>query len=229
MFFKRSYQKELMDDFSINDERIGSALNELQIINKFLGGNSVSEDGINNIKRSLEETIKILDVGAGASDILFDLKNKIENIIFYSIDKSMYTCQYQKGERGNDKIICADAFRLPFINNSFGIVHSSLFLHHFAEKEILILLKEFSRIAKQGIIINDLRRNILAYSGIKILTLLFSKSEFVKSDGPLSVKRAFVKNDLKKILMKAGIAKYIIKRKWAFRFLIVIPLDENGL
>ena len=65
--------------------------------------------------------------------------------------------------------------------------------------------------------------------GLKFSPCYFQKVIFVKSDGPLSVKRAFVKNDLKKILMEAGIAKYIIKRKWAFRFLIVIPLDKNGL
>jgi hypothetical protein len=40
---KRSYEPELMDDFSIRDERVDLALKELKIINKFLGGISTSK------------------------------------------------------------------------------------------------------------------------------------------------------------------------------------------
>ncbi len=79
-----------------------------------------------------------------------------------------------------------------------------------------------------GVIINDLRRNILAYSGIKILSMIFSKSEFVKNDGPLSVRRAFTKKEFVKILSRTGVDNFIIKRMWSFRFLVIIPSDRNG-
>ena len=49
MFFERSYQKEMMDDLSIKAERVNAALKELKIINKYLGGNSTTKDGLKKI------------------------------------------------------------------------------------------------------------------------------------------------------------------------------------
>jgi hypothetical protein len=43
---KRELTAEVMDDFSIRDDRIDLALSELDIINKFLGGNSTTRFGI---------------------------------------------------------------------------------------------------------------------------------------------------------------------------------------
>jgi hypothetical protein len=81
-------------------------------------------------------------------------------------------------------------------------------------------------VSKYGIIINDLHRSTLAYSGIKILTTLFSKSEFVKNDGSLSVKRGFKKKELIRILDELNF-NYKISYKWAFRWLVIIYL-KNG-
>ena len=228
MFMDRIYNKEIMDDFSLNDGRIDKALEELHTINKFLGGNSVSKSGIKHFTNGRATNLKILDIGGGASDILYDLKDNKENISIYSLDMNKYSCHFQKKEKGNDKIICADAFSLPVREKSFDLVHVSLFLHHFNEDQIIELIKYFFAVSRKGIVINDLRRNILAYLGIRILTALFSKSELVMNDGPLSVKRAFNKKDLKNIMVRSGINNYIIKRKWAFRFMLIIPVLQNG-
>jgi hypothetical protein len=48
-----------------------------------------------------------------------------------------------------------------------------------------------------------------------------SKSSMVKYDAPLSVLRAFRKKDLKEILTQAGIKKFSIQWKWAFRWQVV--------
>lgn len=222
MFIRRSYRKELMDDFSVSDGDLVDALRELRLINKFLGGVSVSREGVNCFVDKQHSALKILDVGGGSSDIVYSLNNNNINAEICSVDLNRYTCHYQKKIAGNGKIICADALNLPFKDNSFDLIHVSLFLHHFEETEIVQIIKQFILISERGIVINDLRRNILAYWGIRILTLFFSKSRLVKNDGPLSVRRAFVKKDLIKILEKSGVNSYQIKRKWAFRFLIII-------
>lgn len=228
MFMRRNYQKEFMDDFSLSDRRIDAALKELHTINRFLGGNSVSKRGIRYFRNDSTQNMTILDIGGGGSDILYDLKDGKENLSIYSVDLNRYSCYFQKKEKGNSKIICADAFNLPVRKKSFDLVHASLFIHHYNEDEIIELIKYFLEVSRKGIVINDLRRNVLAYSGIRILTALFSKSEFVKNDGPLSVKRAFNKENLTNILLRSGIRNYIIKRKWAFRFLLIIPVLQNG-
>ena len=75
-----------------------------------------------------------------------------------------------------------------------------------------------------GIVINDIHRNWFSYYSIKLLTKLFSKSAMVKFDAPLSVLRAFKKNELKSILDQAGFSNYTLKWMWAFRWQVIIYL-----
>ncbi|OGU74872.1 MAG: hypothetical protein A2V93_04275 [Ignavibacteria bacterium RBG_16_34_14] len=223
MFFKRSYQKEMMDDFSINNERIDIALQELRLINKFLGGNSVTKKGLKKIAAKIpsKSSIKILDAGGGASDILLSLKGM--NLKIFSADINKHITKYVKHNSPEVEVVCADVLKLSFKQKQFDIVHLSLFLHHFNEKEIKEILYRLSGISKYGMIINDLQRSLFAFLGIKILTTLFSKSEFIKNDGPLSVKRGFKKNELVRILDELKF-NYEIKYKWAFRWLVIIYL-----
>jgi len=216
MFLGKSFKKELMDDFSLRDKKIYRAYKELHTINKFLGGNSVTAEGIQYFKKRINDRLKILDVGGGISDILYDLKNSDADVSVYSLDLNRFACNYQKQLSSNNKVICADALKLPVKDRSFDLIHSSLFLHHLNDNEIILLLRNLIQIVTGGIIINDLRRNVLAYTGIRILTIIFSKSKFVKYDGPLSVRRSFTKQELKNLFVKAGIDNYIIRRKWAF-------------
>lgn len=67
-----------------------------------------------------------------------------------------------------------------------------------------------------------MQRSLLALAGIKLLTVLFSKSILVKNDAPVSVKRSFNKSEIINFLRKSGISNYIIKYKWAFRWMVVI-------
>lgn len=224
MLLKRSYQKELMDDTSISDFRLDAAYKELHIINKFLGGIPVTREGIKFFNPG-KEKLSILDVGGGVSDILYDLNSGRFSV--FSLDINKYVCHYQKMKSGNDKIICADAMKLPVKKNSFDLIHSSLFFHHLKDEDIVLLLNCLMFTAKKGIIINELRRNIFALIGIRLLTLVFSRSEFVKYDAPISVKRSFTKKELINIFKDAGVRNFVIKRKWAFRFLILIPASDN--
>lgn len=224
MFLKRAEQCEIMDDFSIQDERIDYALKELRIINYFLGGNAGSKQAIMKvIADSKNKKILLLDVGSGSSDILDDLKKSYRNIQVISVDKNKRVCGFiQKNSNIKPLIVCADAFALPFKQNSVDIVHTSLFLHHFNFSQIQRLLNIFKQTAKSSLVINDLQRSIRAYFGIKLLTLLFSRSELVKNDAPISVRKGFSKKEMTSLLDSEKFSNYEISRKWAFRWLITI-------
>lgn len=212
-----------MDDFSIADKRVDDALHDIKIINKYLGGKSTSITGINKLIGNIktESGLLMLDVGAGGSDFLDSIVDSGTEFQCVSLDLNHRACKVLKNTL-NVIPVNADALKLPFRDNSFDIVHASLFLHHFTEDEIAILLNEFKRTARCGIVINDLHRSILALSGIRILTTLFAKSSMVKNDAPLSVKRGFTKTDFVDILRKQKISLYSINWRWAFRWLIVI-------
>jgi SAM-dependent methyltransferase len=185
-----------------------------------LGGNKVSRDGITLLDPGFK-SISILDVGGGASDILLKLKRNGHYPGIISLDINPRACHYTSLNSPEIKTVCCDVRYLP-IKNQVDIIHASLFFHHFPETEITKLLSALLNLSSKGLVINDLRRSIFAWLGIKILTSLFSKSEMVKNDGPLSVKRGFIKSDLIKILDAVSPGKYMIKRKWAFRWMVVI-------
>lgn len=216
---KRSYEPELMDDFSIQDERIDAALKELKIINRYLGGISTTKSALEYFVNSGNERLSVADIGSGSSDNLLAVKKNLSFLNIISIDKSFRSLKFFPNSTLK---INSDAFRIPIKNEKCDVVHLSLFLHHFNEAEMKSLIRECLRISRKGVIINDLQRSYLALFGIKILTGLFSESELVKNDAPLSVRRGFKKNDLIRLFADCGISNYVIKRKWAFRWMVVI-------
>ncbi len=219
---ERRYDAEIMDDFSIQDERIDAALLELRKVNIILGGKATTQQGFRILQKlySIKHKPTILDVGAGGADVFGTLSNDYS---ITTLDKNPRTCDYLR-QHTTYSVICGDAIDMPLRDKSFDIVHVSLFLHHFTEEQIVGLMRSFSRIARYGIIINDLRRSPLALIGIKILTLLFSRSTMVKHDAPLSVQRGFTKKELLQIFDRCSLSNFIIKRTWAFRWLVVVPL-----
>lgn len=223
MFKERTYSKELIDDFTIQGRELYRALDELIIINRYLGGYAVTNSAL---CKALEKIIPgsrpliVLDVGAGSGSFPGSLSgHKIEYI---RADINPGACLYMRKSNIDSKVVCCNAFRLPFNHNNFDFIHVALFLHHFTKDEVIFLLQEFNKISRYGIIINDLRRSVWAYWGIKILTFLFSGSKMVRHDGPLSVKRAFTRQELDEIISIAGISSFEIKRKWAFRWRIIL-------
>lgn len=216
---KRSYEPERMDDFSIRDERLDLALKELKVINRFLGGISTTKSALKYFSISDNNELSTIDIGSGSSDNLIALKKSFPYLKIVSVDKNIRAL---KSFTNISIKINSDAFNVPVKDKSCDIVHTSLFLHHFTNEEIILLLNEFMRIGRKGIVINDLRRSLPALIGIKILTSIFSKSELVKNDAPLSVRRSFKKCDLINLFVHSKIDNYIIRRKWAFRWMVVI-------
>ena len=115
----------------------------------------------------------------------------------------------------------ADIFSDEFKKRQFDIIICILFTHHFHDDDLTSIFNQFKSQAKLGVVINDLHRHWLAYYSIRLLTYLFSKSDMVKYDGPLSVKRAFKKAELVNILNKANISSFDLKWKWSFRWQLV--------
>ncbi|HLP17585.1 MAG TPA: methyltransferase domain-containing protein [Bacteroidota bacterium] len=224
---RRRYDKEIMDDISITDGRIRRALDELRIINIFLGGRNISRDGIVTLARGLpiarEPALTILDIGAGGSDSLDTLPGEIRRAAtIVSLDINKGVCAYLIEHDNARFVICANAFTLPIRGNGVDIIHVSLFLHHFKEEEIDRLLRQFLETSRIGIVINDLHRSIFAFAGIWLLTHVFPASHMVRHDGPLSVQRGFLRSELEAILSRLPASSYSLRRRWAFRWLIVI-------
>ena len=230
----RSGEVEIMDDLNGQGAVVEQTLKELDIINNRLGGNKISLNALSELVRGRKsEALKVADLGCGSGDMLNLLSQwALHNNYHFEltgIDANRFIVDYArqalKGIR-NVTFKVENILSREFTRQKFDIIHCCLFLHHFTDAELINLLDNFKKQSSLGIIINDLHRHWLAYYSIKLLTYLFSRSTMVKFDGPLSVARAFRKNELIELLEKAGIKNYQINWRWAFRWQVIIDFSK---
>lgn len=227
--FQRSYTKELLDADHIPFADIQLNMKELNVVNTLLGGHAITIAGVQSFLKSNKaiSNISICEIGCGGGDNLYAIsnwckKNKIE-ASFIGIDIKPTCIEFAQQQYPGMKAswITSDYSLVDLTNNKPTIVFSSLFCHHFTESQLVTMLDWMNRNSSKGFFINDLHRHPLSYYSIKLLTSLFSKSYLVKNDAPLSVARGFKRNEWKAIFQLAGINKYSITWKWAFRHLII--------
>ena len=225
---KRSYQKELLDGDAIPFADIQQNMKELNTINTYLGGHAISIDGLKKIVQHFSlKKITICEIGCGGGDNLLAINKWCmqQNIeaSFIGIDINHACIDFAKTQCHSLKAtwVTDNYSNECFADGKPDIIFSSLFCHHFNETELIPMLYWMRYYSANGFFINDLQRHPLAYYSIKIITRFFSSSYLVKNDAPLSVARGFAKKEWQDVLSKAGIIKYAIQWKWAFRYLIV--------
>ncbi len=222
----RSSQTEIMDDFSMEGDLLQRTLDQIAWINKWLGGNRVTIDGLEKLWQDipLAQEITIVDLGCGNGDMLrvvADLaREKGRNVELIGIDANKFTIDYaRKLSIDYQEIRYLQEF-VPsevFSNLDYDIVLSTLFFHHFTDKEILASLTAITSKAKIGLVINDLHRNEWAVFLFKLLTI-FIPNPMVRKDGVISILRGFKKSELRKYAHLLGLENSEICWKWAFRY-----------
>ena len=215
----RSSEMEIMDDFTMEGALFRDTLDKLEIINRFLGGNSVTINGLKNLlkNQSKNKTITIVDLGCGNGDILRDVakfgrKNNYSfNLI--GIDANLAAIEYAKElskEYSELSFKTIDILSEDFKKQSYDVVLCTLFLHHFKNEELISFLKTTTNKATIGVVVNDLHRHKLAYYLFKLIGF-FIKNKMVRQDGLTSVLRAFKREDLENIPVTVGTQKLLPK------------------
>lgn len=231
-FNQRSTQNEMMDDFSLPHEIIDPIMDELEVVNKLLGGYAVFFDAFEKI--GLRNGMTISDWGCGGGDSLRVIakwaRKRNLKIKLVGVDATESAIEYAKLKSVDFpeiSYILADVMSDQLIPNQFDIVISSLFTHHFADNDWIKLIQKMNTCASQYVIINDLHRHWFAYYSIGVITSIFSKSEMVKHDSKVSVLRSFKRKELENLLQKGQIKEFTIKWMWAFRWQVCITCNKN--
>ena len=224
---KRSSQKELLDAADIPFADIKKNMQELENVNRLLGGHAITLKGLAAFIQSNTLKLYVCEIGCGGGDNLRVIKEfcKMQNInvtlVGVDIKKECIDYAVERNPELNAEWICSDYKLVEFNQAKPDVIFSSLFCHHFSQGELVEMMEWMKNNCRQGFFINDLHRHPLAYFSIKWITKIFSGSYLVKNDAPLSVARAFSIKDWQEVFAKAGISNYSIHWKWAFRHLIV--------
>ncbi|MBD1398127.1 methyltransferase domain-containing protein [Pontibacter sp. JH31] len=230
MLKQRSNQPELMDDLSLSGDELRRNLEELEVINTWLGGYKVVLDALDKLLDGYNgPPLHIADIGCGGGDTLRHIakwaRRKNIKLHLTGIDANDFMVQYARQRCGGFPEIRLeqhDVFSDQFQQKQYDIVVCSLFCHHFTDEQLVSMFRQLHRQAGIAVIINDLHRHWLAYHSIKLLTHFFSDSYLVKNDAPLSVWRAFRRDELQRLVQEAGIDRYSLRWMWAFRWQLLL-------
>ncbi len=226
----RRHDQEMMDGPGLSYGELETALRELDVINRWLGGFRTTRIGIERLIRGLPAgtTLSILDVGSGGTDLREVLRPLGREFRVTALDINPLVHKYARRRGQGTEAVTASAHTIEYPEQSFDIVHASLFLHHCSDAEAARLIQRAARIARLGVVINDLHRSWIALTAIALLTALFSRSRIVRYDAPLSVRRGFTRQDLGAVLANAGFGDAALSRQWAFRWCLCITTKGGG-
>lgn len=213
---------ELMDDPRLDAEVHAHALRSLNRINQLLCVNRRMYSAVRRL--GAPHPASVLDLGTGGGGFLHHIvrqRGRTEAGLLIGLDLSTFALgQAREGSDGAIRVLAADAHRIPLADNSVDVVACSLFLHHFAETEVVEILREAARIARRGIVVSDLSRSRLAFVLTWITTRLVSRSVVFRVDGPRSVRNAFRPGELSELARRAGLVNARVRRRFPFGMML---------
>jgi len=205
---------ELLDGPLDDRATLRGNLRDLRRLNRFLGGSAISVAAVVEIAGDPARAVSLLDVGTGAADIPLalarHLRRRGHEVGVLGIDSRREILEEARAldrslEAEGIGLDVVDGRALPYPDGSFDIVHSSLLLHHLEPSDAVAFLREARRVARRGVVVNDLVRGRRHWVLSRALFALTTRNRFTRHDGPLSVRRAYSRMELRALLAAAAL------------------------
>jgi len=232
MFFprleNRVLEPEIMDDPEIDRERHFGALRGLARLNKI--SNSSANLWVPIKKLAIEQkldTVRVLDIATGSGDIPIGLYKRARKQPFkleiMGVDISPRALDFarERAAKHDAKVIFRSLNVLEDdFPEDFDVITASLFLHHLSNDQAEAFLERIAAATRKMILINDLLRNrrglFLAHAAAR----MFTRSDVVRVDGPLSVKAAYTLAEMEAMVKSVGLTDVKLTKRWPCRFLL---------
>ena len=196
---------ELMDG-DCTYEEFRDCLRSLQKINRWLFGYRPTLHWLDQMPHQ-SEAMHILDVGSGGGDLLRRIsqwaRSRQIEVHLTGIDLNPYAAraaaEFTSAQYGVTWVTGDAMVYQPF--NPVDIAVSSLMAHHLEDEDIVALLQWLDRTVHVGWFINDLERSERSMRMFGLVPW----HPIVRHDGPVSFRRAFLREDWVRLLAAAQI------------------------
>lgn len=234
---------EMMDRPGNDPELLRADLAVLERINRLLGGHRIPLHHLNQLLRppcqkhvtivtpswqAGRGALTVLDLATGAADVPRALvqwaRTKKLPVEITAVDNNPDILQIARDRCAGAPEIQIEQHSLPALPYppaSFDIVLCALTLHHFAEPDVVAILRRIHDIARVGYIINDLRRNRIAVWLSKLMARTIISNPIARFDAPASCERAFTPAELRAMAQQAGMRNFRVHRHAFFRMALV--------
>ena len=205
---------ELLDGPLDDDLDLVGNLRDLARANRWLGGRVLSSQGLAALAPG-GMPVTMIDVGTGGADIPLALLDEARasgrrlSVTATDDRPEILDAAIRLDPRlgtTTDLTLCvADGRSLPFPDRTFDVAHASLLIHHLEPAAAVQVLREMGRVARRGIVVNDLVRSRLAWVGAWLLGHLLTTNRYTRHDAPMSVRRAYTVAELTALIAAAGL------------------------
>ena len=202
----RADAAELLDGGSLSMPEVERNLADLARLNRLPGGVKTSIDGVRRLVDG-STSARILDAGTGRGDM--PLAFARQGWTTTALDRHpdvLVIARRQTAAEPRVDVVGGDARSLPYEDDAYDVSHCSLLVHHLDPAEVVAVLRELARVARRGVVINDLRRGILPLVVTAVSLAAFGGSRVTRADGLASARRAYTLDELDDLIGQAGLA-----------------------
>lgn len=206
---------ELLDDDTGTPREVEDSLADLRMFNRRFGGVRVTSRLLLEVaSRQRLTTISFLDVAGASGDIAAMSR---EFLARHGVTLNAVLLDRAPSHLNDSHpAVCGDALALPFADNSFDVVGSSLFLHHLEPEQIVAFTNEALRVARHAFLVNDLVRNPVHLAVAETGKLIY-RSRITRHDAPASVRRAYTVKEMKDFIAQTRAQSFEIATYYFFR------------
>ena len=207
----RTHEEEWMDLPGQDPALVDECLDDLRRLNHFTGGIFLTLRTLGRLTRefALGDSLEILDVATGGGDFPRAMAAWAERrgLRAHILATDLSPEILGRAARGKSppgmEFAVADARRLPFDDGAFDVATCSLLLHHLEPYDAVLMLEEMRRVARRGVIVNDLVRSWAGYLGGLVVPRMMSRNPLFRHDAPLSVRRAYTRDEMAALAARA--------------------------
>ncbi len=225
---QRINTQEILDSEACPPGEVEPSLRDLCRINRWFGGVATTRSLIERVASITgKKHFSLLEVASGFGEVPKAAGEQLKHQGI-TLDVLCLDRLHSHLRNGNGSCaVVADALALPFPDGAFDLVSCSLFAHHLEPADLAHFAAEASRVSRCAVLINDLVRHpmhlALVYAAFPLM-----RSYVSRVDGLASVRRAYVPEEMRKILMNGthDPGKIEISRHYLFRMGVIVWKDD---
>ena len=201
----RTEAAELLDSGTLSRSDVEANLADLARLNRLPGGTDASMQAIARLVGAGNDA-RILDVGTGAGDMPIAFARRGWRVVAADVNRDVLAVAEAAIARAPDvELIEADVLALPLDDGAVDIAHCSLLIHHLAPDAAVAALREMSRVARRGVVVNDLRRGLMPLAATWVSVRTLGRSHITRVDGMTSARNSYTLRELDALLAEAGL------------------------
>lgn len=207
---------ELLDDPAADPRTVAASLRDIAVANRWLGGTRAALHGLRRVLHDVPRgsRVTLLDIGTGHGDVpraavRWGRRRGIEIV---PLGLELSTVAAALASRAGVLTAVADVAAPPIARRSVDVVLLSQVAHHFSHESVGRLAQSCDGMARQGVVIADLRRSSVAAIGFRLGARFLGFDPVTRLDGVTSIRRGFSRSDLSDVLRQAGIPARVERR-----------------